>query len=110
MLHLALPRRRAAAGGASRATSPADLDPASDDRRRLGVALRALRLDGAAVRWTTRAAAAGTPHPLAHNGAGTIDVRGARCVEPAVAIWLRYPDDASAAPIAASPARAHAMS
>ena len=98
----------------SRSTSPADLDPASDDRRRLGVALRGLRLDGAAVALDNPRLVGGwheaEPQWRWSDGAGTIDVRGAAVVELAVATWLRYPDDPSAAPIAASPARAHSMS
>jgi hypothetical protein len=79
----------------SRVAAPAELDPLSEDRRRLGVPLAALRIDGdpvslddprlragwhvaeAGLRWT--------------GGDAAIDVRGARRVEFALAAGLlRY--------------------
>ncbi len=114
LLHLALPAGARRLVVRSRTTSPADLDPGSDDRRRLGVALRGLRLDGAALATDDARLAAGW-HPAEpqwrwSDGAGTIDVRGAASVALHLASWLRYVVDPADAPIAASPARAQSRS
>ena len=78
----------------SRTSRPAELDPDSDDARPLGVALHALRLDGAAVPRDDARLGAGWHAAEAawrwSDGAGAIDVRGVRRVELLVTSWLRY--------------------
>jgi hypothetical protein len=89
------------AGGAvlrllSRVAAPAELDPGSQDRRRLGVALAALRIDGDPVALGDRRLRGGWHAPEAglrwSDGDGAIDLAGARRVELALAAGLlRYP-------------------
>ena len=91
---IALPDGAARLALRSTRTRPADLDPASDDTRLLGIALTALRIDGEDIALDDPRLSAGW---LASEGglrwsggAGMIDVSGASVVELRVGRWLRY--------------------
>lgn len=78
----------------SRTARPSDLDPASNDTRRLGAALLQLRLDGAEVVLSEPRLCSGwlpAEDGLRwSNGAGEIDVQGASTIDLRFGAWLRY--------------------
>jgi autotransporter passenger strand-loop-strand repeat protein len=91
---LVLPRGASRLALHSRRARPAELDPASDDTRLLGVAVRALRLDGCETPLDDRRFAAGW-HAAEHDlrwtdGAGVLSVEGASVVELLLHLLPRY--------------------
>jgi hypothetical protein len=78
----------------SRAWTPAEMQPDSDDTRRLGVAVARLLLDGRLVALDSPALAAGWHAPEADgrwtDGAAGIPVAGVRCLAFDVAMAGRY--------------------
>jgi hypothetical protein len=101
-IYVALPDGAAQMRLQSRTAAPAELDPASEDRRRLGLPIAGLTLDGQTAPLTSARLGQGwhAPEPGLRwtDGLATIDVRGATVVELCLA---------SSLPIyhAASPAR-----
>ena len=93
----------------SRVARPADFDPQTDDTRRLGVAMLALRLDGRDVRLSDPILGDGWHADEGSmrwtNGDAAIDVIGARLAELRLVSWLTYRDDAPAERARAKPRR-----
>jgi collagen type I/II/III/V/XI/XXIV/XXVII alpha len=91
---VALPRGARRLMLRSRRMRPADLDPTSEDRREVGVALRALRLDGAALPLGDARLLGGwlpaEPALRWSDAAAAIDVTGAARIEVRLGDWPRY--------------------
>jgi Hint domain len=107
-LCMAVPDDAASLHLLSRSAVPAELDPHSEDRRRLGVPLAALTLDGARAALTDARLGDGwhgaEPGLRWTDGAASIDVRGVRVVELRLAA-LRPRYHAGARLVAAEPPR-----